>query len=183
MCIRDSDWRLAANTLEQRDGYFTKLKAQIGIMVERSGHKAVLLAHSLGGTIALYFLHFVAAQPSGDQWLSEHIHAVTGIGAAWLGAPKTLAAVISGEMKDTATLGTLEAYAVNSLVTREQRLAVMRTWSGLAALLPKGGDAVWGTSPAMIQSNNSQVAMNATRAVQQCPLYPPCPSLIIALAV
>ena len=41
---------------------------------------------------------------------------------------------------------------MNKLVSRKDRLSVMRTWSGLAALLPKGGDAVWGTDPPMIRS-------------------------------
>ena len=155
------DWRLSPSLLEERDGYFSKLKVpstyatcrlcchppmlphvppsethcpvpatglptisqptsqsvgtkiccnplkalsstlqtltlcfvQVGIeiLVKRNKQKAVILAHSLGGTHAIYFIQWVGAQEGGTKWLSDNVHAMTGIGAAFLGAPKTLA--------------------------------------------------------------------------------------------
>ena len=75
-------------------------------------------------------------------------------------------AVMSGEMKDTADLGAVESYAVESLVSRQDRLSVMRTWSGLAALLPKGGEAIWG-DVSMVQSSLIGSSWNVSQGVSE----------------
>lgn len=56
--------------------------------------------------------------------------------------------------------------AVNKLVTRQQRRELMRSWSGLAALLPKGGNAVWGDQP-LIQFSNRSADISATDGVNR----------------
>ena len=73
--------------------------------------------------------------------------------------------MLSGEMRDTAELGAVEAYAVEMLVSRSDRSKVMRQWPGLATLLPKGGNAVWGNSPAMVQAG--QDSISATNSVRK----------------
>ncbi|RXW21904.1 hypothetical protein EST38_g3952 [Candolleomyces aberdarensis] len=48
------DWRLSYYNLEERDGYFSKLKRTIESFKERHDSKVVLAAHSMGSTVMLY---------------------------------------------------------------------------------------------------------------------------------
>ena len=45
------DWRLSPTALEQRDGYFTRLKSSIEVMVKLHGVRVALLAHSYGDNL------------------------------------------------------------------------------------------------------------------------------------
>jgi phospholipid:diacylglycerol acyltransferase len=56
MALLSYDWRLAPLNLEVRDRYFSRMK----VMIEHSkligGKKTVLVSHSMGGNIVLFFL-------------------------------------------------------------------------------------------------------------------------------
>jgi hypothetical protein len=44
-----------------------------------------------------YFLNFVKNQPNGKHWLDTHIHTFVAVGAPFLGAPKAVRGLISGD--------------------------------------------------------------------------------------
>lgn len=62
------DWRLSFKGLQQRDQFFTKLKFMIELAYESSNHrKVVILTHSMGSNLMIYFLNWVQADTaSGD---------------------------------------------------------------------------------------------------------------------
>lgn len=61
-----------------------------------------------------------------------------------LGAAKGVAAVLSGEMKDTAQLNSFAVYGLEKFFSREERAEILRAMPGISSMLPKGGEAVWG---------------------------------------
>lgn len=133
---------------EERDRYFTKLRFLIEqARATNGGERVVLMGHSLGGMAALYFFQWLESPAGGGlgaDWIDEHIHTFVNIGAPLLGAPKALAALVSGEMRDTVQFGTIEGLLLERVIGRADRLAMFRSWHSLASMLPKGGPAVWG---------------------------------------
>ncbi|PJF18753.1 Lecithin:cholesterol/phospholipid:diacylglycerol acyltransferase-like protein [Paramicrosporidium saccamoebae] len=147
------DWRLDMARLEERDHYFTRLKMQIELLVKTTGEKAAIVSHSLGGVVWFYFMKWVESSVDSDlikgggggsSWVAKHIHASVSIGAPYLGVPKSLSMIISGEMRDTAQLGQLESFLLEMLMSKKERLSLFRSWVGGSAMLPKGGDLFWG---------------------------------------
>ena len=71
--------------MEERDGYFTKLKHTIEAHYITSGEKVVMISHSMGGTVAYYFLQWVAADfkngggGGGKGWIEKYIHSFINI--------------------------------------------------------------------------------------------------------
>ncbi|KAH9455889.1 hypothetical protein Pst134EB_012118 [Puccinia striiformis f. sp. tritici] len=57
-----------------------------------------------------------------------------------------MAALLSGEMRDTAELNPAGVYILEKLFSRRERAAMFRSWAGSAALWPKGGEVIWGDS-------------------------------------
>jgi hypothetical protein len=54
------DWRLRFDLLEERDGYFSQLKAQVEQMARMAGGEpAVFVTHSMGYNVFVYFLNWV----------------------------------------------------------------------------------------------------------------------------
>jgi phospholipid:diacylglycerol acyltransferase len=146
MTMMSYDWRLGYEYLEKRDGYFTKLKLAIEGHHITSGEKVVLISHSMGGTVTYYFLQWVIADVKvgggggGKNWVEKHIHAFINIAGTLLGAPKSIPALLSGELKDTAMFSEL----LEQYFGRRWRRNLWTTWGSLFGLLPKGGDAIWG---------------------------------------
>lgn len=152
------DWRLALPVLEERDYFFTQLKHNIEVAVHVAGQrrgqesaKAIVLAHSMGGSVLLYFLKFMEAQPGGTQWISDHIDSIVCLGVPFLGAMAPLAAYISGEMKDSggvmrglSVFGPLQGYVETALLSFERVRSILWRFGSMGSLLPKGGSAVWG---------------------------------------
>lgn len=148
------DWRLSVEMLEKRDRYFTRLKNQIELMKEINGKKIVVLTHSLGATIWLYFMKWVESDVKGEHfsggnggksWVNDHISSVVNIGGTFLGAPKSLSTIVSGESRETAMLGRIETYILELMLSKAERVDLFRTWTGGLAILPKGGNLIWGT--------------------------------------
>jgi len=153
------DWRLSYRRLEERDAYFTRLKAEVELLVNANGEKAVLVGHSMGASVSFFFLRWAEARAPG--WAEAHLHAFVSLGGSLLGAVGPLGTVLSGEMKATAQTGKimelLDAYAPH--LTRKQQRAIYRSLGGLGSLLPKGGDAVWG--PDLIRHSRNGTAATA----------------------
>ncbi len=143
------DWRLSYQNMEKRDHYFSKLKSTIEISVAIHKKKMVVITHSMGAQVYFYFIKWVESAKGGNggsSWINDHIHAIVNIGGSILGAPKTISSLVSGESRETAQLGTLEAYFLELFFSKEQRRNLFRSWGSLKSILPKGGNAIWGNS-------------------------------------
>lgn len=143
------DWRLAYGLLEVRDGYFTRLKTHIEMAVRLNNKKAVLLSHSMGSQVLYYFLHWVEAEGYGNGgpgWVDAHIDSWINISGCMLGAVKSLTALLSGEMRDTAQLNAFAVYGLEKFLSRSERAEIFRAMPGVSSMLPIGGDAIWGNA-------------------------------------
>lgn len=143
------DWRLAYLDLERRDGYFSKLKAQVEVANQLSGKKTVLIGHSMGSQVIFYFLKWVEADGphfgnGGKSWVNDHIEAYVDISGSVLGTPKAITALLSGEMKDTVQLNGLAVYGLEKFFSRRERSDMLKTFGGIPSMLPKGGALIWG---------------------------------------
>lgn len=137
------DWRLSFPNLEKRDHHLTKLKNKIELNLKLTGKKTVLISHSMGGNLVEYFMKWAEAN-AGEGWVDKHLHAFVSIATPFLGAPKTLSALLSGESKDTAQMGWAMAQLLERVFTKKERASLFRTWGGVASMIPKGGDLIWG---------------------------------------
>lgn len=149
MMMASYDWRLSYLDLEIRDGYFTQLKRSIETMKDINGEKTVLMGHSMGAQIVFYFLKWVEASGEhfgngGKHWVNDNVAAFVDISGCLLGTPKATVALLSGEMKDTIQVRGLAMQALEKFVSRSERAHMVRSWGGIASMLPKGGDLIWG---------------------------------------
>lgn len=149
MSLLAYDWRLTPSNLEIRDRYFSRMKVAIEHSKQILGKKTVLVSHSMGGSIVLFFLKWVEASGEhfgngGTDWVENHIESFVNIAGTTLGVPKTLAALLSGEMRDTVELNPAGVYVLEKLFSRKERADLFRSWAGSAALWPKGGNVIWG---------------------------------------
>ncbi|OBZ69479.1 Phospholipid:diacylglycerol acyltransferase [Grifola frondosa] len=143
------DWRLSYYNLEERDGYFSKLKATIESFKARDKRKVVLAAHSMGSTVMLYFFKWVESPQhgaGGRDWVENHIEALITIAGTHLGVAKAMSAFLSGEMKDTVQMNPAGAYVLERFFSRKERQKLFRSWAGSASMWIKGGDAIWGNA-------------------------------------
>lgn len=110
MIMMSYDWRLSFDMLEERDGYFTKLKVNIEALVKTRRSPVVIASHSMGSQIVLYFFKWVTTEEEkgggggGAMWVAKNIAKFVNIAGPLLGVPKAVPALMSGEMKDTAAL-------------------------------------------------------------------------------
>ena len=160
MIMMAYDWRLSFPMLEQRDGYLTKLKVNIEAMVKTTGMPVVLTSHSMGSQIVLYFFSWVTTDEKGGggggghDWVEKNIHSFVNIAGPLLGVPKAVTSLLSGEMKDTAVLMGPMGTMVERYFGRKDRKDLWTTWGSLWEMLPKGGDAIWGTSHDILTANS-----------------------------
>ncbi|KAF8551971.1 Lecithin:cholesterol acyltransferase [Imleria badia] len=155
------DWRLSMWNLEERDGYFSRLKVMIEGLKKRQGKKVVLAAHSMGATVRQAFLltysiysrachrwHFFkwvespAHGGGGPDWVENHIETFLSIAGSYLA--KAMTAFLSGEMRDTVEMNPAGAYVLERFFSRSERQQLFRSWAGSASLWVKGGDTIWG---------------------------------------
>lgn len=161
------DWRLAFLDLEKRDHYFSKLQSQIEMTKRLTGQKSILVGHSMGSQVVFYFMKWVEASGpqygnGGSSWCNDHIEAFVDISGTLLGTPKSIPALISGEMKDTVQLNALAVYGLEKFFSRRERLDMLRSFGGVSSMLPKGGDLIWGNyTSAPDDPSNSLMTENA----------------------
>ena len=171
------DWRLAYLDLERRDGYFSKLKAQIELNNRLNGKKTVLMGHSMGSQVIFYFLKWVEAKGphfgnGGKRWVNNHIEAFVDISGSVMGTPKAITALLSGEMKDTIQLNSLAVYGLEKFFSRRERSDMLKTFGGMPSMLPKGGSLLWGdmhSAPDDCLSLNNTDCFNETSASGRLP--------------
>ncbi|GAA6031946.1 hypothetical protein JCM8097_003355 [Rhodosporidiobolus ruineniae] len=148
LSLKSYDWRMAYINLEIRDHYFSRLKASIEFNLKVNGKKTVLVSHSMGSTVLLWFLKWVES-PShgggGDTWVNDHISDWVNVAGTMLGVPKAMAALLSGEMRDTVEINQAAVYLLERFFSRSERAKLFRSWAGAASMMLKGGNDVWGT--------------------------------------
>ncbi|KAH7915076.1 Lecithin:cholesterol acyltransferase-domain-containing protein [Hygrophoropsis aurantiaca] len=143
------DWRLSLYNLEERDGYYSKLKSTIEGLKKRQNRKVVLAAHSMGSTVRRSFFKWVESPEhgkGGPNWVEDHIESFISIAGTHLGVAKAMAAFLSGEMKDTVQVNPAGAYVLERFFSRKERQRLFRSWAGSASMWIKGGTAVWGNA-------------------------------------
>ncbi|KAF8973168.1 Lecithin:cholesterol acyltransferase-domain-containing protein [Flammula alnicola] len=133
------DWRLSFYNLEERDGYYSKLKSTIEGLSKRQKKKVVVAAHSMGCSVLLYFF----------KWVESPLHGNGG--SDWVeGVAKAMAAFLSGEMKDTVQMNPAGAYGSSTplvlerFFSRKERQTLFRSWAGSASMWIKASE---NTSP------------------------------------
>jgi len=66
------DWRVHFNLLETRDSYFTNLKNAIELMYTTNDRiKIVVISHSMGSSLYVYFMQWVSAQD--PTWVDTYV--------------------------------------------------------------------------------------------------------------
>ncbi|XP_011270612.1 hypothetical protein CAOG_08941 [Capsaspora owczarzaki ATCC 30864] len=92
------DWRLSPDMLEQRDMLFTSVRERIQFAVRHKKHPAIIMAHSQGNSLFLYFVDWLKLHypTSWQSWLDENVWAYFGLGAPLLGANEPLRGIVSG---------------------------------------------------------------------------------------
>jgi phospholipid:diacylglycerol acyltransferase len=145
MFMASYDWRLALPDLEKRDHYYSKLKATIEVAkISNHGRKSVLVSHSWGSNMVLYFLKWAEAN-AYEGWVNDHIHAVMNVAGPLLGVPKSLTSLLSGEMRDTAELSPPLLFLKNQVLSTRDTTRLFRSWGSISHMLPKGGARLWGS--------------------------------------
>ncbi|EIW80823.1 phospholipid diacylglycerol acyltransferase [Coniophora puteana RWD-64-598 SS2] len=144
------DWRLSLSNLEERDGYFSRLKSTIEGLRKRQKSKVVIAAHSMGSTASrrpLLRIRWVESPEHGNggpDWVENHIE--TYISVAGTHLAKAMSAFLSGEMKDTVQMNPAGAYVLERFFSRKERQKLFRSWAGSASMWIKGGSDVWGNT-------------------------------------
>lgn len=110
------DWRIPPHYNEERDQYFSKLATEIEQLVKNNhATPCCLVAHSMGNRTAQYFLNYAEVK-LGRGWIDKHVNHLSycffykanlfllfqvanfiALGAPFLGAPKSVRGLCSGE--------------------------------------------------------------------------------------
>lgn len=132
------DWRLSMAALQERDRYFSRLAASIEILSATNQEpRVVVVSHSFGANVWTYFMQWARAPaPHGggkdDAWFDEHIFSWINVAGPLLGVPKSLATLLSGEMKDTADLPPLMQLLLNKFIKPRERMKMFRSFRSVA---------------------------------------------------
>jgi phospholipid:diacylglycerol acyltransferase len=115
----------------------------------------------MGSQVIFYFFKWVEADGphfgnGGKNWVNDHIHAFVDVSGSSLGTPKSIVALLSGEMRDTVQLNALAVYGLEKFFSRSERALLLRSFPGIASMLPKGGEAVWGSLEFAIDDVDNQ---------------------------
>lgn len=137
--VASYDWRLDVSNLEVRDSFFTKLKLEIEMYYALNKEKVVILGHSFGNVVTLYFFSWVEEMEPG--FVDKHIHSLISIASPFLGSPKSIAGLLSGESKNSASL--LGGSLLDFMIDGYARKRMFNTWGSIRSLLPKGGNKFW----------------------------------------
>eukprot|EP00009_Paramoeba_aestuarina_P000165 CAMPEP_0201510756 /NCGR_PEP_ID=MMETSP0161_2-20130828/3327_1 /ASSEMBLY_ACC=CAM_ASM_000251 /TAXON_ID=180227 /ORGANISM="Neoparamoeba aestuarina, Strain SoJaBio B1-5/56/2" /LENGTH=316 /DNA_ID=CAMNT_0047905985 /DNA_START=416 /DNA_END=1367 /DNA_ORIENTATION=+ len=89
-----------------------------------NGCPVVLMAHSMGNKV--FIISFIGQKKNkGEAWINKNIHAFLAIGAPFLGAPKSIRSVVSGDRLD-----------LDVFLTPEEGLIMCRRTASLPWLFP-----------------------------------------------
>eukprot|EP01138_Halocafeteria_seosinensis_P013405 gb/GECG01013691.1/.p1 GENE.gb/GECG01013691.1/~~gb/GECG01013691.1/.p1 ORF type:complete len:1092 (+),score=116.12 gb/GECG01013691.1/:1-3276(+) len=164
------DWRLGPHHQEIRDRAWTKLKNAIEQLYDLNGEeKVVVIGHSLGTNYFLYFLQWVERQHmlelvrrgvpkeqlGRNTWTDKYVGSLMNIAGPLLGVPKGIPSLYSGEMRDTAELGPIAQAVKEQILPRRHVKALFQSYGSVPAMLPLGGDGIWGSTSTSGASSES----------------------------
>ena len=126
-----------------------------------------LVGHSMGSQVIYYFLKWAEASGEyygngGSKWCNDNIAAVVDISGSTLGAPKTIPALISGEMERYSAIECVGSLWIRKFFSRKERVDMLRTFGGVPSMLPKGGEVIWGNSTHVLQMIASNYILDDT---------------------
>ncbi|XP_068241511.1 lysosomal phospholipase A and acyltransferase-like [Palaemon carinicauda] len=130
------DFRKAPN---EHSEYFLKLRRLIEETYQYSGHKVMLILHSMGAPMIRYFLKH---QP--QHWKNKHIETVVSLAGAWGGSVKAVKVFTAGD--------NLGIYVISAVKVRDEQ----RSAPSLAFLLPS--PELWGPDDHFIETDTMNVS-------------------------
>lgn len=132
--IASYDWRLSPEAINVRDGYFHRLRHTILASYEQHKRPVSLIGHSYATTVMVQFFNWAEAQEKG--FMNKYVAHVMNIGGVSMGAPKSLAALLFGDVRDTLTVPGPLRWALSKVLHRKTRCDLTRSWGSVLALLP-----------------------------------------------
>ncbi|XP_065177783.1 phospholipase A2 group XV-like [Sycon ciliatum] len=83
------DWRKSPWSM---DGYFERLQALVENVTAKYNAPAIVISHSMGGPVLKAFFNTTTS-----DWRDKHIKAWFPVEGVWIGSPKVLEAIVSGD--------------------------------------------------------------------------------------
>ncbi|EPY19969.1 phospholipid:diacylglycerol acyltransferase [Strigomonas culicis] len=136
VAVMTYDWRLSPATTHERDGFFYNMRSNIKFFCQKNRHRSVVISHSYGTTVALAFFRWIGARE--PQFLNRFVGYWINVGGVTLGLPKAMAAMLLGDVKDTMSIPAPARRAIDSFLSQSARSEFTRTYSCLAAMMPRG---------------------------------------------
>jgi hypothetical protein len=112
-----------------------------------NNERVVLMAHSMGNRCVQYFLQWVVTNYD-RSWIDENIHAFLALGPPFLGAPKSVRAVISGD-----------CMGLEMFLTDEESRTMARGSAALPWLFPVQEELFPDTIARVFDSSQPQIQM------------------------
>ena len=154
MSMMSYDWRFPLRDLEHRTKYFSRLKHEIEKLFAINGKQPVLvITHSFGSKVWFFFLQWVSHHFS-PSWIDMHVAVTYNIAPVYLGVPKAISALLSGDTRDTAQMGALSSL-VDAVLPPSERIALTTSWGSIFDMRPLGGSAVWKKPMMYLETNGS----------------------------
>lgn len=164
MWMMSYDWRLPIRDLEFKDRFFTRMALEIEKLVKLNGNKVLMITHSFGAKVGFYFLNW-ADRHLDPMWIENHIFASYNVGPVFLGVPKAISALLSGDTRDTAQLGPLSTL-FDSVLPSSDRSALTAAWGSIGDMLPFGSHGVWQHAMLYLNGNlTNPYSVNETLAL------------------
>eukprot|EP00835_Amoeboradix_gromovi_P001800 NODE_90_length_21806_cov_0.389137.p4 type:complete len:508 gc:universal NODE_90_length_21806_cov_0.389137:7367-5844(-) len=134
------DWRLSFSMMEERDNTFSKMKNEIELMVKKTKEKAVIISHSMGGNMNLYFIQWITNLDA--NWMNKNVHAWISNGTPFLGTVRGISAVLTGYIKETAS-GAVKS-VMDLVMDTDKRQQTLSHFRSYYSVFPMGGNRIWG---------------------------------------
>jgi len=132
MKIFPYDWRISPYHLENRDLFFTLIQGTIEYVFQENGKPVALIGHSTGNRIIQFFLNSMKSK-HGQDWIDKHIATYIALSAPFLGIPRTLRSLVSGD-----DLG------LSNFLPLQLSVDLFRRWGSLPLYLPFGMKYIFG---------------------------------------
>jgi len=133
------DFRKGPN---ENDAFFFQLQALVEETYKRNGNtKVILLAHSMGGPMSLYFL-----QNMPQEWKDKYIKSLVTLSAAWGGSIKAIKVFVVGD--------DLGVFVLNGGILKQMQI----TSPSLAWLMPS--QDLWQPNEVLVQTDYKNYSLS-----------------------
>lgn len=134
LAIATYDWRLSPDLMQERDGFFHRMRHVILRLYEQHRRPVAIIGHSYASAVLVDFLQWAEKQEKG--FCNTYVAHIINIGGLTLGAPKTLSGTLFGDAHDTLAIPALLRSVLDRVVDPSLRYNFLRTWSCLFSMLP-----------------------------------------------